>query len=496
MTSLRRLGDPCRTERESRRTRTAGIVLTAAAVAALSATATPQNDMTAIVASGRAWYAAPEGRADAPGSFEAPLDLATALSSESPVRPGDTLWLHEGTYRGRFDSFLRGTPAAPVIVRRLPGARAVIDSNDGTIRPPDGGLNIKPEAEYSWYWGLEVTNSDSKRASNDAGAFPTDLYRANGVNVYASHVKLINLVIHDVENGLFVGYALRDVEVYGVISYHNGHDAPTTAWGHGLYVQNTSLTEPRLVRDNIAFANFSHGVHAYVGPEGGVNAIHLEGNIAFQNGAISRFRLVRNLLLGGLVKAEQAVVMHNYTYYSRADGENNLGWTTGAPGAVVVGNRFVGGRSALVWGGTGTPLRIADNAFVGLVSPTAFATAYPANVYYNNRRPSDLEYFVRPNRFEPGRAHIVVYNWPLQASVEVDISSAGLRQGGYYELRDVQDLFGAPVLTGRYEGKPLVVPLSSRPVAMPAGNISAPRPVSTLPEFGVFVLTPQVARQR
>jgi hypothetical protein len=407
---------------------------------------------------GRAWYVAPDGHAGAAGTLESPLDLVTALSATTPARPGDTIWLRGGVYRGSFDSHLTGTATAPIVVRQMPGERAVIDT--------------------------------------DAGAFPTDQYRANGINVYASNVKLINLVVHDVENGVFVGSAERNVEVYGLLSYYNGHDAPNMAWGHGLYIQNAPVSEPRLVRDNIAASNFSHGLHSYAGADGGLNAIRFEGNIAFQNGVISRYRLVRNLLLGGLTVAQGAVVANNYSYYSRADGENNIGWTAGAPGAVITGNRFIGGRSSLVWGGPSAPRTVSDNVFFGLVAPTAFATSYPSNTYYGNRRPTELEYFVRPNLFEPGRAHIVIYNWPLQSSVTVDISAAALRNGAHFELRDAQDYFGPPVLSGIFDGKPLVIPMNSRPVARPVGNISAAQPISTLPEFGVFVLTPAQARVR
>jgi hypothetical protein len=456
--------------------------------------------LTTLVASqqaaGRSWYVAPNTPPGGSGTIDAPLDLVTALSAQGPVRPGDTVWLRGGVYRGSFDSHLTGTRSAPIVVRQMPGERAVIDSNDGTRDAPDGAFNIKVGSGYTWYWGFEVTNSHPKRDSADATAFPTDLYRANGVNVYASNVKLINLIVHDLENGVFVGDTERDVEIYGLLSYYNGHDAPTMAWGHGLYVQNALISDPRLVRDNITASNFSHGVHIYGGTDRGLNSIRLEGNISFQNGVISRHRLVRNLLLGGLTAAQNAVVSNNYSYYSRPDGENNIGWTAGAPGAVVTGNRFVGGRSSLVWGGPSAPRTVAENVFYGLVTPAAFSTSYPSNTYYGNRRPSELEYFVRPNQYEPGRAHIVVYNWPLQSSVTVDVAAASLRRGAYFELRDAQNYFGPPVLSGTFDGKPLVIPMTSRPVASPVGNISAAQPISTLPEFGAFVLTPVPARVR
>src|ERR1700682_5668454 len=42
---------------------------------------------------------APDGLPSNNGSLTQPLDLVTALSSQGPVRPGDTVWLRGGVYR-------------------------------------------------------------------------------------------------------------------------------------------------------------------------------------------------------------------------------------------------------------------------------------------------------------------------------------------------------------------------------------------------------------
>lgn len=457
---------------------------------------TPLDPIAAQVTRGRSWYVAPDGRPTGSGTEESPLDLVTALSTRSPARPGDIVWLTGGVYRGSFDSHLRGLPNSPIIVRQVPGERAILDSNHGVRNAPDGALNLKVDGGYAWYWGFEVANSDGKRTSADATAFPTDLYRANGINVYASNVKIINVVIHDVENGMFVGDAPTNVEVNGVMSFFNGHEAPDTSWGHGIYVQNQSRAEPRLVRDTITAFNFSHGLHAYGGGDRGLNAIRLEGNISFQNGAVSRFGYVRNLLLGGVSTAIDAVVNRNYTYFARTDGENNVGWSGGAPGAIVTDNYFAGGRRSLVVSGRGLPDRMSGNSFYGLAMPSSLASAYPTNLFYDNQRPSRLEYFIRPNQYEPGRAHIVVYNWPQQAELSVDLASVGLRNGARFEIRDAMDYFGPPVVSDFYAGKPVTIPLRARSMARPVGTLQAAPPTHTLPEFGVFVVTPAYARPR
>src|SRR6266487_5985905 len=90
-----------------------------------------------------------------------------------------------------------------------------------------------------------------------------------------------------------------------------------------------------------------------------------------------------------------------------------------------------------------------------------------------------------PNRFEPGRATIVVYNWPLLAAVAVNLSGV-LQIGDRYELRNVQDYFGAPLLSGTFGGT-LSVPMTG--VAPPAIIGGSPNPPQqTGPAFDVFIV--------
>ena len=67
---------------------------------------------------------------------------------------------------------------------------------------------------------------------------------------------------------------------------------------------------------------------------------------------------------------------------------------------------------------------------------------------------------------------------PLQGVIPV---------GTQYELRDAQNFFGAPLLSGVYDGSPLSVPTVSRPPAAPVG-LNAPAP--TGPDFQVFIVIP------
>ena len=50
------------------------------------------------------WHVTPKGSPQGKGSVEEPWDLAKALVATEVVKPGDTVWIHAGMYRGGFVS--------------------------------------------------------------------------------------------------------------------------------------------------------------------------------------------------------------------------------------------------------------------------------------------------------------------------------------------------------------------------------------------------------
>jgi hypothetical protein len=96
-----------------------------------------------------------------------------------------------------------------------------------------------------------------------------------------------------------------------------------------------------------------------------------------------------------------------------------------------------------------------------------------------------VKVFVRPNRYEPGRANIVVYNWDNLNQVAVDVRQV-VTIGAAYEVRNAQDFFSAPVLTGTFDGEPLRLPMNGLSTARPMGQLRTPP--ATGPTFNVFVL--------
>jgi hypothetical protein len=101
--------------------------------------------------------------------------------------------------------------------------------------------------------------------------------------------------------------------------------------------------------------------------------------------------------------------------------------------------------------------------------------------------------FVRPNRYEPGRANIVIYNWDNLGTVTVNVRDV-VPTGASYEVRNAQDFFSEPVLRGTFNGEPLQLPMNGLSTARPMAGLRIPPP--TGPTFNVFVLLSHIEKKR
>ncbi len=426
------------------------------------------------------FHVAPDGRPEGSGSPEDPWDLATALDHPHSVRPGDSIWLHGGTYQGTFTSRLTGTAEQPIVVRQLPGQRAILDAGAGLSR----ATTLAVHGEHTWFQGFEITNSSPQRVTNSGGSHPEDLTINGSVDVYSgTGHKLINLVIHHCAAGPSAWVNARDTEVLGCLVFNNGWDAPDRGHGHAFYWQNNEGTK-RLV-DNIFFNQFSHGIHFYGSSRAFLNNFHVEGNIGFNNGALSkRSGYSRNILIGGGRRAENVAVVDNLFYYTQKGG-NILGYGQGTGQLTVRGNQFFSMDGSAVRL-QAERLSLSGNTFLGSVEGIR-SKDHPENEFLGNQRPTGVTVFVRPNRHEPGRAHVAILNWDRREDVDLDLSAIGLRLGDHFVVRDVQDYFGEPLVSGRYDDAPVTVRLTGLTAAIPVGRMPLV-PLHTGPELAVFVV--------
>jgi hypothetical protein len=437
---------------------------------------------------GAQWYVAVSGSSSAQGSISDPWDLQTALNGPLKVAPGDVIWLRGGKYVGTYISKLQGTPGSPIIVRNYPGEWVVIDRAAMGLIPTT--LDIR--GGWTWYWGFEITNSNPVRSIATAGSNPNDA-RAQGITISgASNIKLINLVVHDSGNGIADNAGGDNTEIYGSVIYHNGWSSIDRSHGDGIYAQNQSSSKDIL--DNIFFSGFNEGLNIWGSDQASLNNFHIEGNIALNSGVLGSW-FQHNLLIGGYGPCLAPVITSNYSYFSNqpqyGPGQTlNLGYSGGCSNALVLDNYFV--SSALFI--RNSNLYMKGNTFVGAVTFAGGNTPSEVLATYSNNqqiplgtRPKGTYSFVRPNKFESGRGHIAIFNWDRLPYVNVDVSSI-LAQGAAYEVRDAQNFFGPPVLSGTYAGGSLAIPMTNTAVAAPIG--ATPDYVHTDTEFGAFVIIP------
>lgn len=412
--------------------------------------------------------------------------LRLHLGDATPARPGDRLWLAGGTYSGRFESVVSGAEGAPVVVRPEPGQRATID----------GSLSIG--GDWSEFYELEILSSDAHRTSAEAGSFPKDIRIATGCDLNGSHSKLVNSVVHDiVGNGVGIWRKAVGSEVYGCLIYNNGWKAPDRGHGHGIYQQSESPADPQRILNNLVWQNLGGGIDPH--GSGTMRGFLISGNIVFRN----------TLNLGFYDTLHDCLVIDN-----RVEGAIRTLFYKWVTGTVLRGNYVTENLQLDLGADAVVELNIARGAKVQLGAPLSEAYRFDRNLYRGGPLSlsdvdgelgvggfedwqalgldpkglylgpfAEVDVFVHPNDYAPGRAHVAVFNWPRHASVEVDLAEV-LEPGQAFEIRDAQNYFGGPVAVGEYDG-PIALPLelSERSLRNGLGT-----PAHTGAEFGAFVV--------
>jgi hypothetical protein len=465
------------------------------------------------------FFVAPDGKPTNVGTREAPWDWPTALSHPAAVKPGDVVWLRTGTYSGHVTCKLTGSPEKPIVVRQVRGERATVDcrSADGkpTIFAVDGA-DVR-------FQDFEITCSEPRRSTPQSGSWPTDLYRG-GMQCKGDRVSLVNLVIHDCATGVGMWSAGESGECYGCLIYNNGWTGPDRGHGHGIYTQNERGTK-RIV-DNLIFNQFGYGIHAYGSSKATLEGYHIEGNVLFDNGIlVGDGSRSSNVLVGGNNRAARIALVNNFVYHAGLEQtslqigygpksvdlelRNNyiagfmriMDWER----AVAEGNTFVGKTSLIElhssdlkgfrWNKNRYLSReerfapfavmLPQEKVIGAWTPWCDRTAFDADSKYEKGPPRGTEVFVRPNKYEPGRANIVVFNWDKASTVDVELKN-GMKPGTAFRIVRATDFYGEPVVRGKYEGTPIKLPMRANPSPAPIGMAKPLAP--TEPEFGAFVV--------
>jgi len=370
------------------------------------------------------WYVSPQGTSSGGGTKESPWDISSALLGQHQVEPGDNVYLLGGTYRRRpeelFEVRLVGAKARPIHIRSAPGERATID----------GGLIVHEPSAYVWIWNLEILVSEpNPKEPVSPGSHPEGFDRPNGGLHMRGGVncKYINLVVHDNRQGFSFWIGAVDSEIYGCIIYDNGWIGTDRGHGHAIYTQNDSGV--KTISDCIMTGGYGYTMHAYGSSRAYVNNYLAEGNICYNGGTF---------LIGGGRPSHGIRVFRNYLY-----NINKLQLGYSAPhnlDCVVRDNVIVNGRLFIK---DFREVTEEDNLILSKDDP----------------RPKEPPLVIlRPNKYDPNRANLAIFNWDKQASIDVDPGSF-LKNGDRYRLMNPRDFFGKPVLKGEYSQEFISVPV-------------------------------------
>lgn len=377
-------------------------------------------------------FVSPDGLPTNAGTRDAPWDIASALDGNRMLAPGDTLWLLAGTYHRRpkeqFEVRVVGSAEQPIHIRGEVGRRVVID----------GGLAVQDPSAHLWIRDLELLVSEPQpTAPLSAGTHPPEFTRPwGGLHVHGGHhCRFINLVIHDCRQGVSWWRPSTDSELHGCIIHDNGWPGVDRGHGHCIYTQNRDGT--KLISNCILSAKLSgqQTLQAYGSENAYVDNFVCEDNVAY---GIGRF------LIGGGRPSRNIRVQRNHLYQV----DMQLGYD--APhneDCELRGNRIF--RGSLVIQKYRTVIQ--DGNWI----------------FKEGERPTADEHFVLPNRYEPGRAHLVLYNWSGAASAAVPVGKV-LIDGEAWVAHDPKRMHGEAVATG----------------AVADGRITVPTPG----EFQVYVL--------
>jgi hypothetical protein len=497
-------------------------------------------------------YAAPDGLATNTGTFESPYSL-TRVGTGATASPGDVICLRGGTYKGRFTFNISGSAASPVTIRPYLNERVVIDagypSTTVTVDIPSapaysgGTINVADTSQFAvqqvirigseqmQIGGMNATQLFVARGWNgtcsDTGtcnAIPSGAeVRLTGsiVHVNSSHLimrnleitntghitrirgsqyvddgiglvdnctagcKFINNVIHNTGGGIGSFNSAQGSEFYGNIVFFNGYiNYGGSPGGHGIYVQNTVDSPSKFISDNLSFMNFSFNFQAYT-DNGGLDNLNVIGNSFFANSNMTGLTPSFNFLIGGGTAFKGFKFLTNSTYNYAGAGTTVIGWA-GTPCTTpeIRDNYVASGFWELGFGCT-NPI-VTGNVFA---TQNVTGQTYPSNTYYGGHPTSGKTVIVRGNAYEVGRGHITIFNWDRSPSVVVFLDNLGLAIGQAYEIRDSQNIFGIPVVSGVYDGNPVSIPMTGTAVSPIYGTVPL-QPSHTSEEFGSFVVIP------
>ncbi|MBT8266669.1 MAG: right-handed parallel beta-helix repeat-containing protein [Bacteroidia bacterium] len=295
------------------------------------------------------------------GSLQKPWDLQTALDQLSnTVDGGDTIWLHEGVYSGRYISSLGSSNARKkIVVDAYQNQKVVLNGNVASKR----GSVLEVRGSHVSFRNIEITfiGEFARKQGEKGFEIVNGLNHVSGVNC-----EFINLKIHNNPgSGLGSWKRTGGTLIYGCTIFNNGYFSTKRGSGVGMYIQNES-NAIRMVKNNIIFNNYYKGVQVWSASKKAktsyVKNVTLKNNVIFNNGLPGKqFRdniIVATDDRNGINIAKNIKIIENIIYHNtdiksfQNSGHGtslSLGYRASAPleAIEVINNVFIGRNYAL-----------------------------------------------------------------------------------------------------------------------------------------------------
>jgi hypothetical protein len=430
--------------------------------------------------------------------------------------------------------YINGVSGNTISVNRAAAgsSTAAVAHNAGALVRMAGN-QLYTTGSNTTYQDLEIRNSDPLRNWNTDGA---EGLRGCGVFNTGNGNKFVNLNIHDNLNGIFSGSSSSNTEVYGTLSYNNGmFDDTDQGKGHGMYLENASGYSR--IHNNIVLNNFGNGTQLY-GRTAAYPGGDIQGNVWANSGApLGATIRHHNLVVGPETQRIADILIQNNCFFHPHGvlGYNMVfGYGAGVDNGSILNNYFVGG------GGIGLELtdvtnvtatgnkfyttnssginiqssqsayNVNNNSYYGTASNadefgnvTAHAnqtfslwkssTGFDsASTISSSAMPDTV--IIRPNAYQAGRANVIVYAPSGAASININLSTAGLVNGQLFTIQNAFNFNGAPLISATFNAaSPIIsIPLNGLTTSVTPPIGSSYTPPTTSPQMAVFVVLPVI----
>ena len=249
---------------------------------------------------GSTYHVSTEGKDDGNGSMEA--RWASLGAAASRLKPGDTLLVHGGTYRGEVAIKCSGTPEAPIAIKAAPGEHVLLTYKETGPVLYEKGTHYGPVVSLAGCRHLELSGFEVVGALEKFD-HKVCKYSENGISVSGGGGEGVRILDNEVHHcghcGIKeMGHGGHHILVEGNLVYDIGH---VGAHDHGLYCPADDCT----IQKNIFLNCNAYGMHLYSQPKR----------------CVVRHNIAAGCYAFGIILAgPDALCHHNVTYMNKLGG--------------------------------------------------------------------------------------------------------------------------------------------------------------------------------